>query len=140
VSQQSNGEGTAPALDCSDRRRSARAPVSRVTTTPPMTSECPDRYLVVECIATSIPRASGRCRKGVAQVLSQALSAPAARAMAATSRRSVTAMVGLDGVSAQTNRVLGRTAARTDERSVMSTKDASSPQRAKCSRSSLPVP
>jgi len=62
---------------------------------------------VVECITRSMPRSSGRCRKGVAQVLSQAVRAPADRAISATARRSVIAMVGLDGVSVQRSRVLG---------------------------------
>ena len=39
---------------------------------------------MVECITRSTPRVRGRCRKGVAHVLSQAVRAPAALAIAAT--------------------------------------------------------
>src|ERR1044071_9705528 len=94
---------------------------------PPITSQWPERYFVVECITRSTPSANGCCRNGVAQVLSQALMAPAALAISAIPFKSVTAIVGLDGVSVQTSRVFGLTAACTAARFVMSTNDASSP-------------
>ena len=62
----------------------------------------------------SMPWSNGRCRIGVAKVPSQTLIALACRAIAAIAARSVIFISGLDGVSIQTRRVEGRTAARTD--------------------------
>ena len=76
----------------------------------------------------------------MAHVLSQASRASVPRTRSATPRRSVTEIVGFDGVSVHTRRVVGLRAARTAERSVMSTKDTSSPQRTKWSFKSLGVP
>ena len=67
---------------------------------------------------------------GVAIVLSQMLTAPAARAIAATRAMSVTRSIGFDGVSIQTRRVDGRSAASTSAGRVTSTNVASSRQRA----------
>ena len=69
-------------------RRSRRA-ASRVVTTPASTSECPARYFVALCQARSAPRSSGRCRSGVANVLSQHRSAPPACASLAAPAMSV---------------------------------------------------
>ena len=55
----------------------------------------PLRYLVVEWSATSIPKSSGRCRYGVANVLSHAEMHPWRRAMAAMPARSVMVSSGL---------------------------------------------
>src|SRR5207247_9003273 len=140
TNQESKGEGTAPPTTCTERRRSASGPASRVTTTPPITSQWPERYLVVECITRSTPRARGRCKKGVAQVLSQAVRTPADFAIATTAFKSVTAIVGFEGVSVQMRRVLGRRAARRADRSVMSANDTSRPHGLKWSRSSFEVP
>ena len=71
----------------------------------------------------SMPRSSGRCKTGVAKVLSQIVITcdPAARARAAIASRSVIFISGFDGVSTQITRVFGRIAARTASRSVIST-------------------
>ena len=60
--------------------RSAGRPAARATrpgarraptiATPPITSEWPFRYLVVECTTMSKPSSSGRCTNGLAKVLS----------------------------------------------------------------------
>ena len=69
TSHASNGPGTAPRDFCRNASRSA-IPSSEVATKPPITSEWPPRYFVVECSATSAPSASGCWRYGVANVLS----------------------------------------------------------------------
>ena len=140
TSHESKGDGTAPPLTCIERSRSATGPASRATTTPPITSEWPERYFVVECITRSAPSVNGCWRNGVAHVLSQARSAPAAFAIAAIAPRSVTAIVGLEGVSVQISRVFGRRAARTAATSVMSVNVTSRPHGTKCSRKSFDVP
>jgi hypothetical protein len=37
---------------------------------PAITSECPARYFVAECITISAPKSNGFCKYGVAKVLS----------------------------------------------------------------------
>ena len=98
------------------------------TSAPPSTSLCPPKYLVVECITTSAPSASGRCSTGVAKVLSQASSAPCACAMRASAAMSLIFMRGLDGVSAQIIATLPAQAVATASRSAMSTATASMPR------------
>jgi hypothetical protein len=49
-----------------------------MATKPPITSECPPRYFVVEWTTTSAPSSSGLWRYGVANVLSTTTMAPAA--------------------------------------------------------------
>ena len=88
--------------------RSARArggPRRATTTAPPTTSECPPRYLVVECTTASAPSSSGRWTTGVANVLSTATSAPCLRST--TAAMSTTFSSGLVGVSTQISRVSG---------------------------------
>ncbi|MNC95886.1 hypothetical protein D3C83_131110 [compost metagenome] len=63
-------------------------------------SECPFRYLVVECSTMSAPWAMGRWKKGVAKVLSTANRAPARRAISPAAARSHNRIIGLVGVSA----------------------------------------
>jgi hypothetical protein len=104
TSQQSNGPGTAPSDFWRKRRRSATVG-SFVAANPPTTSECPPRYFVVEWTTTSAPSSSGRCRYGVANVLSTTRSAPAACAASAAAAMSTTLSIGFDGVSIQTIRV-----------------------------------
>src|SRR5207245_7080758 len=112
---------------CSVRSRSKSGPRSRATTMPPSTSEWPPRYLVVACTIRSAPSLNGDDRIGVAVVLSHTKRAPAARAMAAILPRSLTFHSGLDGDSAHTSVVVGRTAFSTAPRSVMSTNVVASP-------------
>ena len=90
-------------------------------TAPPVMSECPLRYLVVEWITRSAPSAMGCCRYGEAKVLSTTSSAPARCARSATAAISVTFSSGFDGVSVHTSAVSGRIAAATASRSPMST-------------------
>ncbi|MEJ1968188.1 MAG: hypothetical protein WDN03_06035 [Rhizomicrobium sp.] len=63
------------------------------------------RYFVAECITRSAPRSSGRVNTGVATVESTAKRAPAACAIWAAAAISVTASVGLPGVSIHTSAV-----------------------------------
>ena len=104
TSHESNGPGTAPSDFCRKRRRSAIVG-SFVATKPPITSECPPRYFVVEWRTTSAPSSSGFCRYGVAKVLSTTTIAPAAWAASEIARRSRTFSIGFDGDSSQTSRV-----------------------------------
>ena len=84
------------------------------TTAPPTTSLCPPQYLVVECMTTSAPSASGCCRYGDAKVLSTARMAPASCATSASAAMSAMPSSGLVGVSTHTIFVCpGRIAART---------------------------
>ena len=81
-------------------------------------------YLVVECTTMSAPRASGVCRYGEAKVLSTTRRAPASCATLARASMSVIFIIGFDGVSTHTSRVLppsasaggdgGATASRSD--------------------------
>ena len=67
------GPAIAPTAFCRkpSRSRSASWRGSLPTTaTPPITSEWPFRYLVVECTTMSKPSSSGRCTHGLAKVLS----------------------------------------------------------------------
>ncbi len=56
-------------------------------------------YLVVEWSTTSAPSSSGRCRYGLAKVLSTARRLPFSWAISAAPAMSVTRMAGFDGVS-----------------------------------------
>ena len=96
---------------------------------PPVTSEWPLRYLVVEWMTRSAPRAMGCCRYGEAKVLSTIRSAPARCARSATAAMSVTLSSGLDGVSVHTSAVSGRIAAATASRSPMFTAVQARPHR-----------
>jgi len=73
--KQSIGPGTEPAAFRVTVSAEANSG-SLVATKPPMTSECPLRYLLVEWTTTSAPISSGRWRYGVAKVLSTAHHAP----------------------------------------------------------------
>ena len=106
----------------------------RPVTTPPVTSEWPPMYLVAECTTRSAPCSSGRQITGGARVESTTSSAPASCAISDSLRRSATAVVGLAIVSAYTILVVGRMAAWTWSRSVMSTKSVSTPNRDKTLR------
>ena len=66
----SNGPCTPPTAFCRKPSFSASSALSPTTTMPPTMSEWPFRYLVAECITMSKPSSSGRCRNGVANVLS----------------------------------------------------------------------
>jgi hypothetical protein len=106
TSQQSNGDGTAPAAFWWKRSFSSRSS-RRVASSPLITSECPDRYFVAECMTMSAPSSSGRCRNGVANVLSTTVSAPETAATRARAAMSTTFSNGLVGVSSQTMRGTG---------------------------------
>ncbi|OGR47631.1 MAG: hypothetical protein A2X37_03690 [Elusimicrobia bacterium GWA2_66_18] len=84
---------------------------------------------MVECTATSAPSSKGRCRAGLAKVLSTASLAPFAWASLAAERMSVIRSRGLEGDSIQTNFVLGVNAASKARRSVESTNEKDTPKR-----------
>jgi len=127
IIQQSKGEGTAPAWCWYSRRRSSTAPASRTATAPPVTSLWPARNLVVECITRSAPSASGCCSTGVAKVLSQASSAPRARASSAAPAMSAMRSRGLEGVSIHSMRVAGVQASLSASRSQVSARVTPTP-------------
>src|SRR5437660_8449166 len=107
-------------------------------TAPPTTSECPPRYLVVECTTKSAPCSSGRWLTGVAKVLSTATSAPPRRAT--TPATSTTLSSGLVGLSTQIRRVSAFSAPATASRSVWSTRSYLRPQRLSTLSTSRNVP
>src|ERR671921_117452 len=109
VSQHSKGEGIAPPECWTSLIRRNGPSALLATTTPPITSEWPPRYFVVACTTRSAPSSRGRCRTGVAQVLSQASRAPASRATPETPRTSVIFRGGFGGVSPHNSLVLGQT-------------------------------
>src|SRR5690606_9766372 len=106
---------------------------------PAMTRPCPSRYLVPECMTMSAPRAIGRCNAGVAKQLSTHSKAPALWAIPARAWMSHTSVSGLVGVSANSNLVLGRTAAFHALASVCETKVDSTPNLARSDPISLIV-
>jgi hypothetical protein len=91
------------------------------TATPPITSEWPFMYLVVECTTMSMPSSSGRWLIGLAKVLSHTLRMPRARHSAAMACRSASFSIGLVGVSTHTIFVSGRSAPASASGSVRST-------------------
>src|SRR3954465_2127516 len=109
VGHESQGEGTPPQVVWTSRPRAKNSDPLFAMTAPPVTSEWPPRYLVVECMTKSQPRSSGRCTIG-AQVLSHAHDAPAVRAISATAEMSVIFRSGFEGVSVQMSFVVGRIA------------------------------
>ena len=76
-SQESNGDGTAPAAFCRNAT-SSRISLSLSTTAPPTTSEWPPMYFVVEYTTTSAPSDNGCCNTGDAKVLSTTTLMPCA--------------------------------------------------------------
>ena len=117
--KQSIGPGTAPTAFWTKRTRSCRS-ASAHTVAPPTTSECPPRYLVVECTTAVAPSSSGRWTTGVAKVLSTTTARPSAAST--TAAMSTTFSSGFVGVSTQIRRVSGRIAARRASMSVWSTR------------------
>ena len=97
---------------------------------PAITRPWPSKYLVPECITISAPMSMGRCKMGVAKQLSTASKAPALCASSAKATMSHTSVKGLVGVSAHSNRVLGRIAAVHAAKSVCGTMVDSTPKRA----------
>ncbi len=79
--------------------------------TPPITSEWPLMYLVVECTTMSNPCSSGRWMIGLANVLSHTHRMPRAWHRLAMAVRSASLSIGLVGVSTHTMRVAGVMAA-----------------------------
>ena len=98
--------GTPPVAFCA-KRSDSKSVASSTTTAPPITSECPPRYLVVECTTTCAPSAIGFCRNGVAKVLSTTSQAPRRRAISAHAAMSIRRSIGFVGLSIQTMRVAG---------------------------------
>ncbi len=102
TSHASNGPGTAPSDFCRNASCAAMAS-SFVATKPPITSEWPPRYFVVEWRTASAPRASGCWRYGVANVLSTTTCAPTACAASDAAAMSTMLSAGFVGVSSQTS-------------------------------------
>ena len=73
-------------------------------------------YLVVEWVTMSAPNSMGRQFMGVGKVLSTISGTPCSWAAWAKTSRSATAREGLERVSANTARVLGRMAARSSSK------------------------
>jgi len=117
--RQSNGPGTAPTAFWTNLSRSYQS-CERVTATPPITSEWPLRYFVVECTMKSAPSSKGLWLAGVANVLSTATSA--FRRRASTPSMSTTFSRGFVGLSTQISRVSSRIASSRARRSVWSTR------------------
>ncbi len=124
--KQSIGAGAAPTAFIWKRRCSSHRSLF-VRTAPPITSECPPRYFVVECIDKSAPRASGCWRYGEAKVLSTATSTSEPWAMSHSASISTMRMSGFVGVSIHMSFVSGRSASSAAWRSVMSMKLNSTP-------------
>ncbi len=98
VSQAANGSAVAPSSTA--RAQTARwHSRSAKTATPPITSEWPPRYLVVEWITMSAPCSIGRQSSGEARELSTTPVNPAARPAASSAGRSLTWVIGLAMVS-----------------------------------------
>ena len=97
----SHGEALPPALSITWRAASTRS--AGPTTAPPMRSEWPPMYFVVECTTTSAPSASGLASAGDAKVLSTPTRTPLAWASSASAATSAIAVVGLLIVSSQSS-------------------------------------
>ena len=138
-SQVSNGEGTAPHALFHSQRCFAIAS-SFVTAAPPITSEWPEMYFVVECTTTSAPRSKGFWSAGEANVLSNTTVSPCRFASAHTARTSDTRTLGLVGVSKISIRVFGLTAAEIVEGSCASKNAVSMPCRVRCPSAMRNVP
>ncbi len=110
-------------------RKPIRSPTSaeRQITAPPIESEWPFRYFVVECTTTSAPSSSGRCSTGDAKVLSTTTMISRSRTRSLHAAMSVIVIIGFVGVSRYSILVLGRSAARTCSSSDVSTYVNSSP-------------
>src|SRR5256885_5129110 len=128
TNQELKGEGTPPMICSVCLHFSKNSFFFANIKAPPITSLCPPKYFVVECMAMSVPSSIGRCRAGVAQVLSSSVIAPALRAISQTAAMSTTFNIGLEGVYIQMSFVLGVTEARTLATSDMSTTEAENPQ------------
>ena len=105
-SHASKGPSTPPICARMDLMRSHSGVSSRALSVPAMTSECPLRYFVAECITMSASNSNGRVRTGVATVESTATMEPAACAISHVKAMSVIVHSGFAGVSIQTSLVL----------------------------------
>ncbi len=127
VRKASNGLGTPPTAFCRKASFSFSASSCRMIAAPPITSECPLMYLVVECTTMSKPCSSGRWIQGEANVLSHTASSPRLRAIAATACRSTSLRSGLVGDSTHSILVSGLIAFSSSSVLERSTKLACSP-------------
>ena len=105
-SHASKGPSTPPICARIALIRSHSGDSSRVLSVPAITSECPFRYLVAECITMSAPSSKGRVSTGVATVESTATRAPAACAISQVAAMSVIVHSGFAGVSIQISLIL----------------------------------
>src|SRR4051812_35149431 len=127
TSQELKGEGTLPITCRVCLHFSKNSFFFANIKAPPITSLCPPKYFVVECMEISVPSSSGRWRTGVAQVLSRRVIAPDLRAISDTAAMSTIFNMGFEGVSIQMSFVLGVTAARTLATLDISTTEAENP-------------
>src|SRR6266496_1705938 len=124
--------------EAGDCLRVLAVPLQAPMAAPPMASPWPLKYLVSEWMTRSAPRSSGRSSGGGVKVESIVRSAPLAWAISASGVISATRRSGLAITSVWMRRVLGRTAARTASRSVISTKSTSIPSLAGSRESKSP--
>mmetsp|Transcript_97425 Transcript_97425/g.236927 ORF Transcript_97425/g.236927 Transcript_97425/m.236927 type:complete len:264 (-) Transcript_97425:107-898(-) len=117
----SKGASAVPSAFCRKATRCAR-PASRTQTSPPVQSAWPEKNFVAECTVMSTPSVKGLQMTGGIMVLSTLSSTPWRCASSASARRSVTRILGLDGLSVWISFVCGVIAFSTDSRSVVSTK------------------
>ena len=106
-----------PWYDSSGSVSSGNLPLSQLklplsTMAPPTCTAWPSRYFVVEWTTMSTPNSNGRQLIGVGKVLSTMIGTPCSWAICANSSRSVTTSEGFASVSANTQRVFSRKAAR----------------------------
>ena len=140
VSQLSNGPGTEPTAFWVNVSCSASSS-SLVTSAPPTTSECPPRYLVVECSDDVRAERERLLQVGRGEGVVDDEPGPGlARATSATAAMSAMPSSGFVGVSHQTTRVVGRSAARRASRSARSTGVYSTPHGASTLSTSRNVP
>ncbi len=123
-----------PTAFCRNPSRSPNS-ASAATATPPTRSEWPPMYFVAECMTIPKPNSIGRCKAGLANVLSATAITPCSRAICPTAARSMIFNSGFDGVSTHSMRVFGRMASRTASAFDMSTKLKSRPAERRRTRS-----
>mmetsp|Transcript_101771 Transcript_101771/g.303723 ORF Transcript_101771/g.303723 Transcript_101771/m.303723 type:complete len:264 (+) Transcript_101771:434-1225(+) len=122
----SKGDKAVPSAFCRNAMRLARSG-SRTQTSPPVQSACPEKNFVAECTTMSTPSVRGLQITGGIMVLSTLSRTPCLRARAASERRSVMRIRGLEGLSVWMIFVRGVMALLTASRSVVSTKRTFTP-------------
>ena len=135
-SQDSNGPSTPPIRVRASFTSSQRSSAARVASTPAVTSLCPARYFVAEWKTTSAPRSSARSVTAGVAVASTPRTAPAAWAISAVARTSITSQVGLTEGSIHTTAVAPAPTAASSPSGAAASKNATSMPRRSASRRS----